>query len=106
MYDKQNKKKRIIKVAALTPTTKMATQKWTHHIQQNWVINLSNTALTEAQETLLVNEPNITVSSRNPCHLEYIMTIEQVCPKPNYQYVEELRSDISGVVKRFSSTKP
>ena len=45
-----------------------------------WVINLSNTLLSQAQETLLAKGPNYAVAPKIP-HLEYITSEELACQK-------------------------
>ena len=64
-----------------------------------WVINLSSKPLTQAQRSVLAKGPSIAVSPRHPPNLEYITAIESVCTKLGQQDAEELRADISRVLR-------
>ena len=66
-----------------------------------WVINISSKPLTWAQRSVLAKGPYFVVSPRHPPNLEYITAIESVCSKLGQPYPEELRAEISGVL-RFS----
>ena len=48
---------------------------------RKWVINLSKTRLTEAQESLLAKGPNFAITPTNIPNVDYITAIESVCPK-------------------------
>ena len=64
-----------------------------------WVINLSSKPLTQAQRSLLVKGPNFVVNPRHPPNLEYTNAIELVYTKLGQQYAEELRAEISRVLR-------
>ena len=74
-------------------------------ITNKWVINLSNTPLAPAQESLLAKGPNLAVAPKNPS-VDYIAAIESVCQKLTEQDVEELRADINGLLRRAQAPKP
>ena len=65
-----------------------------------WVITLSKTLLTPAQESLLAKGPNFAVASKYPSIVDYISAIESVCTKLTEQDMEELRADINGLLRR------
>ena len=64
-----------------------------------WVINLSNKPLTPAQRSVLAKGPKFAVTPRQPPNLEYITAIEAACTKLSQQDAEELRADISRVLR-------
>ena len=55
-----------------------------------WVINLSKTELTPAQKSLLAKGPNFAILPNNIPNLEYITSIESMCPKLKEEDVSEL----------------
>ena len=59
-----------------------------------WVINLSNTTLTEDQESLLKHGPNFAITPQRPPLEEYIKAIETACQSLDAKSAEELRSDV------------
>ena len=71
-----------------------------------WVINLSNTPLTEDQEALLKHGPNFAITPRRPPHEEYIKAIETACLSLDAKSAEELRSDIYRVLRHPCQLKP
>ena len=71
-----------------------------------WVINLSNTPLTEDQEALLKHGPNFAITPRRPPHEEYIKAIETACLSLDAKLAEELRSDIYRVLRHPRQLKP
>ena len=70
-----------------------------------WVINLSNTPLTPAQESLLSKGPDYAIAS-NPPNLDYIITIKTACQKLTGQDAEELMADINGLLRKIQAPKP
>ena len=54
-----------------------------------WVRNLSNTHLTQAQESLLAKVLHFAISPQNTPNLDYITAIETACQKLNNQDAEE-----------------
>ena len=54
-----------------------------------WVINLSQTPLTQVQESLLSKGPNFAIAPNNPLHLDLITAIESVCHKLSEQGSQE-----------------
>ena len=71
-----------------------------------WIINLSNTPLTEDQETLLKHGPNYAITPRRPPYEEYIKAIETVCLSLDAKSAEELRLDMYRVVRHPRQLKP
>ena len=69
------------------------------------IINLSNTPLTQAQESLLSKGPNFAIAS-NPPILEYITAIETAFQKLNTEDAEELRADINGLLRKSYAPRP
>ena len=55
-----------------------------------WVINISSTPLTEAQEKLLAHMPNYAVVPRCPPIAQYVAAVEQTCQKLKQGWPEEL----------------
>ena len=68
--------------------------------ENNWVINLSSTPLTEDEEKALSNGPNYAIVPRIPPIGEYVTTIEQVCNQLKQGKVEELRGEVKKVLKK------
>ena len=71
-----------------------------------WVINLSNKPLTPAQRSVLAKGPNFVVTPRQPPNLEYITAIGAACTKLSQQDTEELRANISRVLRSCHPPKP
>ena len=71
-----------------------------------WVINISNTPCTQAQESLLSKGPYYAIAPKNAPNLEYITAIEIACQKLNNQDAEELRADINGLLKKLHGPRP
>ena len=71
-----------------------------------WVINLSNTPLTEDQESLLKHGPNFAVTPQRPPLEEYIKAIETACQSLDAKSAEELRSDVYRVLRHPCQLKP
>ena len=71
-----------------------------------WVINLSDTPLTPAQESLLSKGPNYAIAPKNPPNVDYIATIETVCQKLTDQDAEKLRADINRLLRKAQAPKP
>ena len=63
-------------------------------LEKKWVHNLTNSALTEAEEKVLAHGPNFAVLTNEPPTGEYIAHIERVCQKVKQGEVEELRGQI------------
>ena len=67
--------------------TKMVTMKVKTKIEKierkekKWVVNLSNTPLTEEQERLLAHGPKFVITPRETPVKEYIVAVEQACTK-------------------------
>ena len=70
------------------------------------MINLSNTPLTEDQETLLKHGPNFAITPRRPPYEEYIKAIETACLSLDVKLAEELRSDMYRVLRHPCQLKP
>ena len=71
-----------------------------------WVINLSNTPLTEDQESLLKHGPNFAITPQRPPLQEYIKAIERACQSLDVKSAEELRSDVYRVLRHPHQLKP
>ena len=71
-----------------------------------WIINLSNTPLTQSQESLLSKGPNYAITPENSPNLDYITAIETACQKLNNQDAEELRADINGLLRKSHAPRP
>ena len=71
-----------------------------------WVINLSKTSLTEAQESLLAKGPNFTLAPSNIHSTDYITVVESICSKLKEQEVQELRVDVNSLLRRVHTPKP
>ena len=65
-----------------------------------WVINLSNTPLTENQEKLLARGPKFVIKPKQPPVEEYITAIEKMCPKLDKEEADELRVEVKKALKR------
>ena len=65
-----------------------------------WVINLSKTSLTKAQESLLAKGPNFTFTSSNIPNTDYITVVESISHKLKEQETPELRADINSLLRR------
>ena len=70
-----------------------------------WVINLSNTLLSDTQETLLAHGPNFVVTLKTP-YKEYITAIEVTCQRLPPTNADEWRADISRILKQSKLPKP
>ena len=62
--------------------------------------------MTQAQRSVLAKGPNFAVSPKQPPNLEYITAIEAACTKQSQQDAEELRADISRVLRSSHPPKP
>ena len=67
---------------------------------KKWVINLSNTPLTENQEKLLARGPKFVIKPKWPPVEEYITAIEKTCPKLDNGEADELRVEVKKALKR------
>ena len=71
-----------------------------------WVINLSNTTLTEDQESLLKHGPNFAITPQRPLVEEYIKAIETASQSLDAKSAEELRSDVYRVLRHPCQLTP
>ena len=71
---------------------------------KKWVINLSNTSLTPAQESLLAKGPNFAIAPQSS-YVEYIAAIGSVCHKLTDQDVQEIRVDMNALLRRAKAPK-
>ena len=60
----------------------------------NWIKNLSNRLLTQAQEKVLSHRPNFAIVRQEPLIGEYIAQVEKVCQNLKGGEAEELRGEI------------
>ena len=77
----------------------------TNSYHSKWVINLSDTPLTEAQTRLLAHGPNFAIIPRHPPKEEYVASIEYACQKLNEGKAEELRVEIKNILKKSQPNK-
>ena len=73
---------------------------------KKWVINLSNTPLTEDQGALLKHGPNFAITPRRPPYEDYIKAIETACLSLDAKSAEEVRSDMYRVLRHPHQLKP
>ena len=71
-----------------------------------WVINLSKTSLTKAQESLLAKGPNFALVPSNIPSTDYNTVVESMCSKLKEQEVQELRADVNSLLRRAWIAKP
>ena len=71
-----------------------------------WVINLSSIPLTKVQRSVLAKGPSFVVSPKHPPNLDYITAIEVACTKLSQQDAEELRANVSWVLRASYPPKP
>ena len=64
-----------------------------------WIINLSSKPLIQDQRSVLAKGPNFVVIPRYPPNLQYITAIEAAYTKLGQQDAEELRAEISRVLR-------
>ena len=67
---------------------------------KKWVINLSNTPLTENQEKLLARGPKFVIKPKWPPVEEYITAIEKMGPKLDKGEANELRVEVKKALKK------
>ena len=72
---------------------------------KKWVINLSDTPLTENQEKLLARGAKFVIKPKQPPVEEYITAIEKTCPKLDKGGADELRVEVKKALKRHK-TRP
>ena len=65
-----------------------------------WVINLSKTSLTEGQRSVLTKGPNFSIVSRHIPNVDYITTVESICPKLKAEDAMELRANINSLPRK------
>ena len=70
-----------------------------------WIINLSKTRLTEAQEAVLAKGPNYAITPIHILNVDYITAIESMCPKLNKEDAMELRADVNSLLRRAKVSK-
>ena len=75
---------------------------------QKWVINISDTPLTEMQEKLLAhgpNLPNYAVVPKHPPTIEVITLIEKTCQNMVKGEAEELRGEVKAILRKIQPPK-
>ena len=70
-----------------------------------WVINLSKTSLTKAQESVLAKGPNYAITPTHIPNVDYITTIESVHPKLKEEEAMELRADVNSLLRKAKVLK-
>ena len=68
---------------------------WTVRQGNKWLVNLSKSSLTQAQESLLSRGPNFPLAPTNPPNAEFILAVESACQKLLEQDAHELRAEIN-----------
>ena len=71
-----------------------------------WVINLFNTPLTPAQESLLAKGPSFAVDPKETPYVDTLQLLSQCGQKLAEQDAEELRADKNGLLRRAQAPKP
>ena len=67
---------------------------------KKWVVNLSNTPLTPAQECLLSKGPNFALAPNNLPNVDFITAIESVCIKLSDLDSQELRAETNSLLRK------
>ena len=67
---------------------------------------VSKTPLTKAQEQVLARRPNFAIVPKVPPVLEYIAAIEKACQQLKQGEVEELRGEITSIIKKITPPRP
>ena len=70
-----------------------------------WVINLSKSRLTEAQESVLAKGPNYALTPTHIPNVDYITAIELVWPKLKEEEAMELRADVNSLLRKAKGHK-
>ena len=73
--------------------------------KKRWVINLSNTPLTEEQERLLAHGPKFVITPRETLVKEYIAATEQACTKIEQGKKEEFSVEVKRLLKQDQNNK-
>ena len=68
---------------------------------QKWVINISDTPLTEVQEKLLAYGPNFAVVPKHPPTIDVITLIEKTCQNMVKYEAEELRGEVRAILRKI-----
>ena len=74
-------------------------------INNKWVIKLSKTPLTKAQQSVLAKGPNFAIAPNKISNEDYITAIESVCHKLKEKDTGELRVDINSLLRRAQIPK-
>ena len=69
-------------------------------LNKHWIVNLSNIPLPDTQKTLLAHGPNLAVTSKTPPCKEFITASEITCQSLNPTDAEDLRAEISRILKQ------
>ena len=72
---------------------------------QKWVINTSDTPLTEMQEKLLAHGPDYAVVPKHPPTIEVIASIEKTCQNMVKGEAEELRGEVKAILRKIQPPK-
>ena len=72
---------------------------------KKWIINTSDTPLTEVQVKLLAHGPNFAVVPKHPPIIEVITSIEETCQRMVKGEVEELRGEIKAILRKIQPPK-
>ena len=86
--------------------TSQFNQDGTRKNSNKWVINLSKTPLTPAQESLLAKGPNFAINPKVPPNVDNISAIESISHKLKEQDIQELKTDINSLLKHSQHQRP
>ena len=70
---------------------------------KKWVINVSSTPLTEAQEKLLAHGPNYAIVPKHPPMIEVVTSVEKTCQRLVKGEAEDLWGGVKAI---FEKTQP
>ena len=92
----------------LTAQATISTTSSTHSSckKNKWVMNLCNTPLNPAQESLLPTEPNFTIVPKYPPKESYITVVKEACTSLLPREAEELKRVESGQLLRNNCSLP
>ena len=76
-----------------------------HGKEDKFILNVSSTPLTEAQEKLLAHGPNYAVVPKHPPIIEVIISVEKTCQKLVKGEVEDLQGEVKAILKKMQPPK-
>ena len=81
-------------------TNNGSSQSQSSNSTNKWVVNLSKTLLTQAQESLQSKGPNFAIAPNNPPNVDFITAIESVRHKLSDQFLQELRAETNCLLRK------